>query len=105
MYQEFAKLMFMSSICVTEKRWIGGVYLSGLLWKFENVGELKCTTLKCMEDYLRNRQMRTVIKVGQDCQWSTTRIRIGPNNVSDLHSDIREGVDSYTILCSFVTCN
>ena len=33
-----------------------------LLWKLENVGGLKGSLLKCIEDFLSKREMRIVIK-------------------------------------------
>ena len=63
-------------IDVTHERegWVNCIYLDlkngfgkvphkRLLWKLENVGGLKGGLLKWMEDFLRNREMRTVIKV------------------------------------------
>ena len=69
-------LSFYSEVIdVTQERegWVDCIYLDlkqvfdkvphkRLLWKLENVGGLKSGFLKWIEDFLSNREMRTIIK-------------------------------------------
>ena len=56
-----------------------------LLWKLENVGGLKGGLLKWMEDFLSNREMRTIkrseVKKVQCEKWSSSRSSNGPSDV------------------------
>jgi len=103
-------------IDVTQERdgWADCVYLDlkkafdkvphrRLLWKLEHVGGLKGGLLKWMEDYLRDREMRTVIK-DQKSEWC--RVISGVPQGSVLApvmflvymNDMVEGVNSYVSL-------
>ena len=59
-----------------------------LLWKLEHIGELKGTLKNWMEDYLKEREMRTVVKdeksEWRSEKWNTTGISFGTNNVFNI---------------------
>ena len=51
-----------------------------LLWRLENVGGLKSRLLKWMEDFLSNREMRTVIK-DQKSEWYSVKSGVPQGSV------------------------
>ena len=75
-----------------------------LLWKQENVGGLKGGWLKWVEDFLSNREMRTVIK-DQKSEWCSVKSRVPQGSVLApvmlliFLNDMTEGVNSYMSIC------
>ena len=76
-----------------------------LLWKLENVGGLKGGLLKWMEDFLSNREMRTVIK-DQKSEWCSVKSGVSQGSVLSpvmflvYVNYMTEGVNSYMSLFS-----
>ena len=74
-----------------------------LLWKLENIGGLKGTLMKWMEDYLQGRQMWTVLR-DQQSEWSEVTSRVpqvsmlAPIIFLIYINDMTDGLNSYVNL-------
>ena len=51
-----------------------------LLWKLEYIGELKGTLKKCVEDYLKGREMRIVVK-DKKLEWREVKCGVPQGSV------------------------
>ena len=74
-----------------------------LIWKLENIGGVKGKLLKWMEDFLKDREMRTVIK-GQKSTWKKVLSGVPQGSVlapimfAIYINDLPQGVNSYMSL-------
>ena len=74
-----------------------------LLWKLEHIRGLKETLINWMEDYLKGREMRTVVK-DEKSEWQAVKSGVPQGSVLTpiifliYINDITEGVSSYISL-------